>query len=136
MIKVSEEVLDQVEGQYPGIKESIYRFEAAVLPACTHCGSEDTANVQCGVIGRTIHIAYCTSKFKLIPNGPKPGPYYCNACEKCFGEAPPCGAIPASPGKNLDAADMLKMLQTHGGFTLKVANPAPEAELKSIINPP
>lgn len=86
MLKVSEKSLDQMEAQYPGIKKQILRFENTELPPCSHCGSDDTANVQVGIIGRTINIAGATSKFTLIPNGPKPGKYYCNSCKKYFGE--------------------------------------------------
>lgn len=56
----------------------------ADLPPCPDCGSEDTASVQIGVIQRTMNIAAATTKFKLIPNGPKPGPYFCNACDRFF----------------------------------------------------
>jgi hypothetical protein len=81
----STEVRASLENRYPGITESILRFERAELPACPRCGSQDTANVQVGLIGRTIDIAAATTKFKLIPNGPKPGAYFCNACGEFFG---------------------------------------------------
>jgi len=55
-----------------------------VLPQCPRCGSKDTADVQCGIIGRTINIAAATTRFKLIPNGPAPGKYFCNACDEFF----------------------------------------------------
>jgi hypothetical protein len=70
--------------QYPGIEDQIRRFERAILPECPHCGSFNTADVQIGIIGRTIHIAAATKKFKLIVNGPKPGEFYCNACKQFF----------------------------------------------------
>ena len=50
------------------------------LPPCSGCGSPNTARVSCGLIGRTILISAATSKFKLIPNPPKLGEYYCNDC--------------------------------------------------------
>jgi len=84
MIKVDEKTLDQMENQHPGIKETILYFENAKLPSCPHCGSENTADVQCGIIGRTIYIATATTKFKLIPNPPKPGSYFCNNCKEFF----------------------------------------------------
>ena len=84
MLKVDREELDNIEKSYPGIMESILRFENAKLPACPHCGSEDTADVQVGVIGRTMHIAVATTKFRLLMNGPKPGEYACNACNTYF----------------------------------------------------
>ena len=70
--------------QHEGIVETILRFEKAELPRCLHCGSTNTADVRCGVIGRTIYIAAATSKVKLIANGPKPGNYWCNSCEAFF----------------------------------------------------
>lgn len=85
MMKVDGDTLEEMEAKYPGIKEQIFRFEKAVLSPCPHCGAEDTADVQVGIIGRTIHIGAATSKFKLIPNGPRPGKYYCNACQQYFG---------------------------------------------------
>ena len=84
MLKADRKTLDQMERQYPGIVETILAFEQANLPACPHCRSEDTADVQCGVIGRTIHIAASTTKLKLVANGPKPGTHFCNACNKFF----------------------------------------------------
>lgn len=85
MLKVEEKALQVMEAQHPGIREQIHRFEQAVLPACPRCGSHDTADVQVGVVGRTICIAAATTKFKLIPNGPRPGSYFCNACSAFFG---------------------------------------------------
>lgn len=84
MLKVDRKTLDEMEKQRPGVIEQIMRFENAQLPSCPHCGSDDTADVQIGVIGRTINIASATSKFKLIPNAPKPGDYFCNQCKKYF----------------------------------------------------
>ena len=84
MLKRDKEVLDEMEKLYPGILEQILRFEKAKLPICPRCRSENTANVQIGIIGRTIKISSATTKFKLIPNGPKPGAYFCNICDKFF----------------------------------------------------
>jgi hypothetical protein len=61
MLKVKDKTLDEMEAQHPGIRKTILWFENAVLPACPHCGSEDTANVQIGIIGRTIYLATATS---------------------------------------------------------------------------
>lgn len=66
------------------IREHVRQFEERVLPRCRRCRSNDTADVQVGIIGRTIHIAAATSKMKLIPNLPRPGRYFCNACERYF----------------------------------------------------
>ena len=63
------------------------RFENAELPPCTYCQSKITAYVQVGVIDRTICINGATTKFRLLPNGPKPGKYYSNDCGIYIGEA-------------------------------------------------
>jgi len=73
-----------MESQHTGMIEQIMRFENAELPNCAHCGSADTADVQVGIIGRTIYIASATTKFQLIPNGHLPGRYFCNHCRKFF----------------------------------------------------
>jgi hypothetical protein len=78
--------LDNFEKDYPGITSNIRFFDEAELPSCSHCGSSDTANVQVGVIGRTIAIAGMTRKFHLIANGPKPGKYFCRTCRQYFDE--------------------------------------------------
>ncbi len=85
MLNIDEDNLKRLEKQYPGIVKTILHFEHATLPTCSRCGSEDTADVQCGIVGRTINIAAATTKFKLVPNGPKPGNYFCNACNEYFG---------------------------------------------------
>jgi hypothetical protein len=36
------------------------------------------------VIGITIRLAATCPKFKLIPNGPKPGNWFCNSCGTFF----------------------------------------------------
>lgn len=79
-----KERLDKMERGYPGITSQIRYFEEAELPSCTHCGSNDTANVQIGIIGRTIAIAGMTRKFYLIANGPAPGKYFCRKCRQYF----------------------------------------------------
>ena len=84
MLKMDEAALQKMEIQHRGIVRDILGYEEAQLPPCPHCGSGDTADVQCGMVGRTIYISAATTKFKLIPNPPKPGDYFCNACEKFF----------------------------------------------------
>jgi hypothetical protein len=84
VLTIDQSQLERLEEKYPGIGEQIRYFEDATYPACSRCGSEDTASVQCGIIGRTINIAAATTKFKLIPNGPAPGKYYCNSCNEFF----------------------------------------------------
>jgi len=83
MIKVSNESIECMEKSYPGIKEQIYWFDNQKLPPCPLCKSEDTADVQVGIIGRTIYICCATTKFKLMANE-KPGKFYCNSCYKFF----------------------------------------------------
>jgi hypothetical protein len=84
MLKVDKETLDHMESGYPGIMKNILYFEEAILPPCPCCTSENTAIVQCGIIGRTINIVTATTKFRLIPNGPVPGKYFCNKCGHYF----------------------------------------------------
>jgi hypothetical protein len=84
MLRFDKTALDHLEKKYPGIGETILYFENATLPACSGCTSTDTAQVGCGIIGRTIKIAAATTKFKLIPNGPAPGKYFCNTCNTFF----------------------------------------------------
>jgi hypothetical protein len=118
MLKVDAEWIKNAESRYPGITGNIRWFEQQQLPACPHCASTDTADVQCGIIGRTISIGCATTKFKLIPNGPKPGQYFCNACEKFFGKV--TAESITDRKKNLDESDLLEMLKKHGGFTVRV----------------
>jgi len=84
MLKIDKESLAWMEAKYPGIGVSIRAREECVLPACTHCGAEDTASVGCGLIGRTINLAAATTKIKLIPNGTASGKHFCNTCDKFF----------------------------------------------------
>ena len=72
------------ERDYPGITEQIWKFEQMTLPRCIRCGSADTADVQIGVVGRTMVIRCATKKAKFIPWGPRPGQFYCNPCHKFF----------------------------------------------------
>jgi predicted RNA-binding Zn-ribbon protein involved in translation (DUF1610 family) len=51
--------------------------------SCPNCGSNDTAKVTSGVIGRTIHLAAATTRVKLVPNQ-QAARFYCNACERFF----------------------------------------------------
>lgn len=88
MLKVDKKTLDHMEQGYPGILENIMDFETAILPSCPHCKSDNTADVQVGIIGRTINIVAATTKFRLIANGPRPGKYYCHGCKGYFNDAP------------------------------------------------
>ena len=84
ILKVTAAELESLERSYPGIREQILGFEEASVPACSCCGSSDTAEVQVGVIGRTINIAYATTRVKLIGSAPKLGPYFCHVCDDFF----------------------------------------------------
>jgi hypothetical protein len=85
MLKVDQATIDRMERSYPGITEQIHHFDTAGLPACPHCNSSNTASVQIGLVQRAINIAAATTKFRLIPNESKPGPYFCNDCKRYFG---------------------------------------------------
>jgi len=65
-------------------QELYQQFARLDVPPCPHCGGCSTASVQVGVIGLTIRLAATCRKFKLIPNGPKPGNWFCHSCEKFF----------------------------------------------------
>jgi hypothetical protein len=70
-------------------REQVYqeqdkRFMQLEVPPCPRCGTCNTASVQVGVIGITIRLAATCHKFKLIPNGPKPGEWFCNSCGRFF----------------------------------------------------
>ena len=93
MLTIDNNGLDRMEILYPGIRATVSAYDEAKLPSCHQCGSEDTAAVGCGMIGRTIALAGATTKFKLVPNGPKPGAYFCNQCNKFF------DALAATPPK-------------------------------------
>ena len=88
MLKFTQEQIERLELIYPGIKDQILWFENAILPVCSYCTSEDTADVQIGIIGRTINICAATTKFKLINYGPRPGRYFCNTCRRFFDSWP------------------------------------------------
>ena len=85
MLKVSQEYIDNLEKDYPGIQKQIMNYETAELPPCPHCGSDDTASVQVGAVGRLFALIRATSKVTMVANGPKPGEYFCNRCRKYFG---------------------------------------------------
>ncbi len=84
MLKLSKKELGELEKQHPDIKTTVFYFENAKLPVCPKCQSKDTAQVGRGIVGRSIAVSAATTKFKLLANGPKPGEYYCNSCEKFF----------------------------------------------------
>jgi len=120
MLKVDKQTLDHMESDYPGIRKTILYFENAKLPACPNCRSKNTADVQVGIIGRTISIAGATTKFKLIPNGPKPGDYFCHACNKFF---------------NVKEYVKAKKSGTAGqGFTMRLKNKSLEAYKQFIMD--
>ena len=66
-------------------QEQYRRFMKMEVPPCTRCGSGATASVQVGVIGITIRLAATCPKFKLPPNGPKPGQRFHDSCGRFRG---------------------------------------------------
>lgn len=77
--------ITMMEKQHPGITEQFLRYDNEELPPCLHCGSQDTAKVHAGVVGRTIYLAGASRKFKLVPNrSDEIGTYFCNECKKYF----------------------------------------------------
>jgi hypothetical protein len=84
MLKLNKQAMEQIEDQFPGVTKQIMRFENATVPICSHCGSEATAEVNVGMTGRAMAIASGTSKFTIVPSGPKPGAYWCRACFQFF----------------------------------------------------
>lgn len=87
MLKVNQNTLDEMERQHPGLVKTIMFFENATLPVCSQCGSDNTAAVNVGIVGQSIYLATATTKAKLVPNvKDKLGKYFCNECNKFFGE--------------------------------------------------
>ena len=84
MLKQSTTQLVKLEADYPGITQSILKFDNSILPHCPSCRSENTAHVEVGCVGRSIAIAAATTKVKLIPNRATPGNHYCNSCTTFF----------------------------------------------------
>jgi len=86
MLKVSAEVIEQFEARHPGIAARIEGIEKAVLPACSHCGSGDTAIVLGGIVGYTMNLAAATTRVKLYPG--KAGEIFCNVCGRFSWQVP------------------------------------------------
>ena len=84
MDRDEEDKIRDSEIGYPGISSEIRHYEEAKLPSCFHCGSNETARVSIGLVGRSMTIAGRTKKMKLLANGPKPGTYFCRACDKYY----------------------------------------------------
>lgn len=80
---VDESWIDEAERSYPGFRKDLAYAESRDIPLCTACGSANTARVGGGLIGRTMHLAAATTKFKLVPNN-RLGDVYCNACDRFF----------------------------------------------------
>jgi hypothetical protein len=91
MIKVDESFIRGVEERYPGFRETLEYYESLRVPRCAACGSDATAKVVSGLIGRTMHLAAATTKVKLLPNG-RPTDFFCTACDRVFS-----ADSPASP---------------------------------------
>jgi len=83
-LNVSEWSLARAEKDYRGIRKTVMEFENTNLPNCPTCGGGDTASVTVGIVGRSMYLSQATTKALLIPNGPKPGEFYCNACKEFY----------------------------------------------------
>ena len=85
MLKVDQNTLAEMERQHPGLVKTIMFFENAQLPVCSLCGSDNTAEVNVGIVGRSIYLVSATTKVKLVPNKVnKLGKYFCQTCNKFF----------------------------------------------------
>ena len=85
MIKLDQETLVLMDSNYQGFLAHLPRLEGKDIPPCSSCGLNDTAVVQCGVVGRTINLAAATAKFHLLRNQNGERPYFCNSCREYFG---------------------------------------------------
>jgi len=83
MLKVDQEWIARAEAQYPGLRKTIYSWDAMDLPPCPLCGSANTAKVSAGLVGRSLHLAAATTKIRLLANG-YPADCYCNQCGRYF----------------------------------------------------
>ena len=104
------EVYERILDQYNGMD----------VPQCIHCGSTDTASVECGVIRLTMSLSATCRKFKLVGNGPKPAEWYCNSCEKFFNED---GSEPLLVDVEYEpqtVEECVEAMKEHGGFTMSV----------------
>ena len=86
MIRLSEQQIANLEHYYDGITEQINSYEEMALPAFPRCGSDNTAVVEVGFVGRLNAIAAATSKVTMVMNLPRPGKYRCRACKTFFDE--------------------------------------------------
>lgn len=86
MLKVPEAEVARLAEQYPGILDAIDAAERAVVPPCPSCGAKDGARVHVGIVGRSLALARATTKVKLLGTGPAPGAYFCNACQRYYGQ--------------------------------------------------
>ena len=57
MLKISESQLLKLDADYPGLRETILKFESLDLPPCSTCTSANSASVQMGIVGRSIALA-------------------------------------------------------------------------------
>jgi hypothetical protein len=80
---MSSSLYDDVERQYPGFRETVAYWEAQELPSCSRCGSQYTARVSAGLVGRSMRLSGATRKIHLIPNG-HPADFWCNSCRRYF----------------------------------------------------
>lgn len=80
MTKDTKKVVESTE-EYR--EKLLKKIQGKKLPSCVVCGSKNTAEVHCGLVGASIYLASRTKKFHLRANG-KPAQYYCNECQQYF----------------------------------------------------
>ena len=101
-------------------EEILEQYNALDVPQCIHCGSTDTASVQCGVIRLTMALSAKCRKFKLVGNGPKPAECYCYSCKEFFNED---GSEPLSEDAEHEPQNVeecVEAMKKHGGFTMSI----------------
>jgi hypothetical protein len=114
MLKVDQQWIDEVDAQRPGFRKTVEHWDAAELPPCPSCGSDDTAQVSAGLVGKSIHLAAATTK--ILPNG-HPADFYCNQCESYFNEGGATCTHPkhAPGGRTIPGKDVLEITKTPEG---------------------
>ncbi|MDA7888965.1 hypothetical protein N9A79_00135 [Pirellulales bacterium] len=101
-------------------EEILEQFNAMDVPQCIYCESQDTASVECGIIGLTMALSAKCRKFKLIGNGPKLAEWYCNECKQFFNDdgTPPLPEDCEQEPQN--AKECIEAIKKHGGFTISL----------------
>jgi len=72
---MSKEINDQNISVDEDREKLLKKYLEKVLPSCIFCGSDETAEVHCGIVRTSINLATRTKKFHLRANG-KPAKFY------------------------------------------------------------